>query len=373
MNLEKYNASEFKGKIAEMGRLGENLRKGSIDDCPQDIDFDQLINAKFGITRETLFDSLGIDLAEDTISNIMTLPDPDVRWLVPEFIREAIVLGYRGAPIWSNITAIDETIKGLTTILPSLNMSDAGPKRVNEGETIPLGDISYGSRHYSMFKMGRGISIPDEVVNYVKLNVIGLFLNDYGIKFGHAMDTLAINTLLNGEQADGSMAAPIIGIGNTSAKVYADFLRIWVRATRLGRNFNTIIGGEAAAVLTLNLDEFKKPVLGAPQYLLNLKTPVPRDASYYMHGLVPAGKEILLDTTKALIKLTAMPLMIESERIVNSQKIAFYATTTTGFAKLFKDGSVVMDAGHTYDATAGNAYGFPTYFNVDDLQNVPID
>ncbi len=47
--------------------------------------------------------------------------------------------------------------------MPMVNMSDAAPAKVNEAETIPLGDVSFGQKSVSLFKIGKGFKLTDEV------------------------------------------------------------------------------------------------------------------------------------------------------------------------------------------------------------------
>ena len=72
-----------------------------------------------------------------------------------------------------------------------------------------------------------------------------------------------------------------------------------------------------------------------------------------------------MDSSSTLIKFNAQPLLVESEKIVSNQTTAFYASLTTGFAKLFRDSSVLVDS--SLDITAAN---FPAYMDVDPLENV---
>jgi len=137
----------------------------------------------------------------------------------------------------------------------------------------------------------------------------------------------------------------------------------------MGRFPTTTLGGEAAAILTLNLAEFKTPVTGTPVHVLKVQTPIPRDMNYFIHGDIPANQELIVDPKKAVLKFNANPLLIENERIVSNQTMAFYATLTTGFAKLFRDASLIMDKSLAF--ASGN--GFPSYMDIDPLQNVTID
>ena len=368
MDFKAYEKSQFKGKIKETVKLAEAIR--SDKDNPEDVSFAEIVKDKHNVTIDSFYQDLGIDPAIDTIHNIYTLMGEDERWLIPEIFRNALQLGYRSAPIYPNIIAAEEQVRGLTQILPHVNMSEASPKLLGEGETIPLGDLSFGKKSFSAFKVGRGIKISYEVMQYSSLNVVSIFLKDFGIKMGHALDVLAIDTLINGEQADGSESAPVIGVAAVApaaGSTYADLLRIWIRLSRMGRIPTTMIGGEAMALRTLMFDEFRTYVQGSPMEKLDVKTPIPARTNYFIHGNVPADQEIILDPSSSLIKMNVQPLMVESEKIVSNQTEAFYASMTLGFAKLFRESAVIMDQSLAF---AGN--GFPAYMNVDALQNVEI-
>jgi hypothetical protein len=75
----------------------------------------------------------------------------------------------------------------------------------------------------------------------------------------------------------------------------------------------------------------------------------------------------VIDSQSALIKLNAKPLMVESERIVSNQTEATYASLTTGFANIFRDGRVIMDQSLDF---ASN--GFPAFMDVDAFETVEI-
>lgn len=363
MNIATFEASQYKGKIQGMVKLAESIRADK--EQPVDITLSEVVEEQFGCTLDALYADLGIDPTIDTINNLMTTADADVRWLIPELIRDSIRLGLRDTPIWKSITASEQDLNQKSVTMPYINMSDATPHKVNEAETIPLGSISYGEKSVSTFKIGRGIKITYEIKQFVSLDVISIFFQDFGIRLGQALDTLAIDVLINGDQKDGSASAPVIGVSTVNTKVYKDFLRIWVRASRMGRRFTTIIGGEDAAVETLDMPEFKDRQSGTTEATINLKTPVPNSADYYIHGNVPANQEILVDPRFALIKFNVIPLLVESDKIVSNQTEEFYASLTTGFGKIFNDAAVVLDKSVTFAST-----GFPAAMNIDAFQNI---
>jgi len=366
MDLNKFEKSQFKGGIMNAVKAAEAIR--SHKDNPKDVSFEDVLKEKHQISYEAYLADLGIDPYTDTIQNLITTPEMDVRWIIPEVFRTALLLGYRAAPIYPNIIAGEEQMRGLKQIMPHINMSDAAPRYVGEGETIPLGTVSYGSKEFRIFKIGRGIKLTDEVVQYASLNLVSIFMRDFGVKLGHATDVLALDCLINGEQADGSEAADVVGTLNGTSLTYKDLLTIWVRMGRMGRIPNTLIGGEAIAIDTLDLSEFKTPVYGMPRESLVFKSPVPQSTNFYVHGNVPADQAIILDPSSAIIKFNGWPLKVESERIVSNQTEAFYVTLQTGFAKLFTDAALIIDRSTTIVSAP-----LPTEFAVDTYQNVTID
>lgn len=374
--MEKQKDKDFmKGKVDISALKAEDLRKdlpnivqtmdrfraGGQKRMSMDISLAEFVDKKYGVSLEAYFDKIEFNPQMDTMSNMFEYPDDNYRWIIPEIIRSAITLGVRKAPFYPNIIASEQSTPGLKQIMPFINMSDAVPAKVNEAETIPLGTISFGQKMVTLFKMGKGIKITDEVRDYVSLDVLGIYFRDFGIQLGYALDNLAMDVLINGNMADGSESAPVIGVTTPGTLTYRDLLRIWVRGARLGRNFQTIIGGEEAAIDMLNLPEFKLRQPTGPTYAtLNVKTPVPNSADFFVHPGVPDDQLALVDPSAALIKLNAKQLMLESERLVSNQTEAVYASLTTGFAKMFMDSVILLD--DTLDFATD---GFPDYLNID--------
>ena len=369
VNIENMKAADFRKELPQIVSQLDAFRQGNKDEVPTDISLEDFVQSCYGLSLNDYYDKLEVNVKRDTMHNIFTMPDQSIRWLVPEIIRSAIYLGMKEAPFYPNIIASDQAINGLTAIMPFVNPSDAAPARVNEAETIPLGDVSFGQKSVNLFKVGRGFKITDEVRNYVSLDVMAIFLRDFGVQLGYALDGLALDVLINGNQSDGSESAPVIGVGDTAAGIqYKDLLRIWVRASRLGRNFKTMVGDEEQAIDILDLPEFKNRQSGTTMATLNLKTPVPNSADFYIHPGVPDNELLLVDPRAALIKLTARQLMLESERIVSNQTEATYATITTGFSKMYQDAAILLD-----DTKKFSEDGFPAYMEVDPYITVSIE
>lgn len=357
MNVEQHEKSKFKGEITTMVGKMTSMRKNT--EKSVDVSLAEMVKHSHGVSLESYFEDLGIDPNLDTIENMVNLPDQSVRWLLPEIYREALRLGLRKSPIYPNIIAAEIAVKQLNVTMPHFDMSEATPSKVGVAETIPFGNIQFGSKSVKIGKMGKGIQIPDEVKNYVSINVVALFMQDFGIKMGMGMDSMALDVLINGENPDGSESSPLIGVATANTLTYKDILKVWLRLARIGRTPDTMIGGEDAALLTLDLAEFKNSNNNAaPLKTLDLKTPLPQRSNYFIHGSVPANEQLIIDTSAALLKLNAQPLMVESEREASNQTQAYYATITSGFCTLYRDARVILDHGVAF---ASN--GFPTYMD----------
>jgi hypothetical protein len=369
VDISKLKSEDFIKDLKGMVQFMDSARAGNKDTVCTDISLEEMVQEKYGLSQADFFEKIGINPRMTTMQNIFTMPNEGVRWIVPEIIRAAIVAGIRQAPFYPELISHDEHVSGLKITMPHINMSDAAPAKVNEAETIPLGDISYGEKTVSIFKVGKGFKITDEVRDYVSLDVLGVYLRDFGIQLGYALDALAMDVLLNGNMLNGAESAPVVGVYDTTKGIqYKDLLRLWVRASRLGRNYQNIVGGENLAIDMLNLPEFKDRKSGTTDATLNIKSPVPSKANFYIHPGTPDQQLLMVDRSAALIKLTAKELMLESERIVSNQTQATYATLTTGFCKMYQDAAVLVAANKAFTTN-----GFPAFMNIDPFLHVGLE
>ena len=367
VDISKLKMEDFRKELKPIVTSLEAVRSGNKGKAIE-VSLEEFVQGKYGISQDAFYEKLGINPKVDTMQNIYSMPDQSIRWIVPEIIRTAITLGMRQAPFYPNVITSDQPISGLQAIMPHINMSDASPAKVNEAETIPLGTVSFGQKHVNLFKIGKGFKLTDEVRDYVSLDVLGIYLRDFGVKLGYAMDTLAMDVLLNGNMTDGSESAPVVGVySTTNGIVYKDLLHIWVRAARMGRNFTTMIGSEDQAIAMLDLPEFKQRSSGTTQATFNLHSPVPNSADFYIHPGVPEKQLMLIDTSSALMKLTAKQLSMESERIVSNQTEAVYATLTTGFCKMYHDATIMLASDKDFSQN-----GFPSFMNIDPFLHVNL-
>lgn len=362
-NLKQLEESKYVKELMGAVKECEAIRRDTED--PQDISLADFFKAKNQITMEQLYEDLGLAPTVDTIQNIVNLPDPALRWIIPEIFREALRLGLRKNPIYPSIISGEQSVKQVSITMPAINMADAKPMKVGVAETIKVGEISFDQKTVKIHKIGRGIKVPYEVIQYVSLNLVGLFMQDFGVKLGMGIDTLLIDTILNGDQAGGADSAPVLGITTANTLVYRDLLKIWVRGARLGKNYSTMITGENAAMDILDLF-INTRLFGSQRATFTMKTPIPQNSDIYVHGNVPANQAIILDTSNAIIKLNAQPLLVESDKIISNQTQETFATITTGFATIFKDSRLILDTSLAF----GSGHGFPSYMDPTLQENV---
>lgn len=343
----------------------EAIRKDTHD--PQDISLAEMVELKYDTGMDSFYDDMGINPNVDTIQNLVNMPDPALRWLIPEIFRDAVRLGLRKNPIYPNVIAAEQSVAQTQITMPAINMSEAKPKKVGIAETITTGDVSFASKNVKIYKYGRGIKVPYEVIQYVSINLVSLWLQDFGVQLRMGIDTMMINTLLNGDQTDGSDSIAVIGIATAGTLIYKDLLKAWVRAGRLGKNFTTIIAGEAMAIELLDMMNASR-LLGAPQVNLSIKSPIPQSADVFVHGAVPANVAIFVDPSSAIIKLNAQPLLVETDKIISNQTQETFCTLTTGFTTVYRDSRMELDMSKTY---AG--FPFPTWMDPALKENYTFD
>lgn len=348
--------SQYIGSLQEVVRECQAMRMDA--ENPQDITLAHYVNARWGVSMEEFYQDLGINPSADTIGLLVSMPDTSVRWLIPEIYRDAIRLGYRRGPIYQALIAASQNVKGLEVTQPYYNMSDAAAFYTGVAESIRLGDVSFGQKTVGLRKLARGISVPYEVLNFSALNAVSLFLGDFGIKLGHQKDMLALHTLINGEQANGSESAATIGVATPGTLVYKDLLKPFVRGSRLGRNFATQVSGEDFAIDMLDLDEYSKREAGTTAKNLNIKTPIPQSADLYIHSGVPTNKLLLVDPTLAMIEYNAQALLVEAEKIVSNQTEATYVSLITGFGIAYRDARLLLDKSISFGSN-----GFPAWMD----------
>lgn len=351
--------------LKEAVRKCESLRRHT--KRPVDISLSEFVKRTHGISMNSAYKDLKLNPTQDTIQNIINMPDNNYRWLIPEIYRDALRLGLRKAPIYPSIITAEQTVSQTSVKMPAINMSEATPKKVGVAETITTGSVSFDQKDVKIYKYGRGFKIPYEVVQYVSLNLVSIYLQDFGVKLAMGLDNLMIQTLLNGDQAGGADSIATVGIASANDLTFRDLLKIWVRMGRLGKNPSNMIAGEAMAIEVLELLTNSR-TQGSPRVNVSVKSPIPTNTNVWVHGAVPDNTAIIVDPSSALVKLNAQPLLVESDKVISNQVQEVYATLTTGFATIYRDSRLNLDMSKEFDT-----FGFPAWMDPTSQEQVTFD
>lgn len=341
-----------------IGKLNE-LRKRGLD-----VTLSQFLKDEFsGMELAKYYHELGLEPHIDTVSLILD-KDESYRWIVPEIIRDAIYKGFINNPLHRDFCAREESVQQVTVTMPFYDMTglDNAPKELGVAESMELGTVKYGQKQARIYKTGIGLEVADECLHYSSVSMLSLFLSDVGVKLQSRLSALAIQCLINGEQADNSESAASIGVTTQNTMAYKDFIRMFVRGSLVGRQWIRTLGNEDAINDMLNLTEFRRSDRGAsPEMQINVKTPVPNALDAYCHSAMPAKKLMMVDPTRSMIQLTSIPVTVESERIVQRQVNGTYVSLTSGFATMFRDGRVIMDYGTAFDPSQWPSFLAPKF------------
>lgn len=279
------------------------------------------------------------------------------RFVSPEVFLDPVNRGIVQATFYPDLVVSEQSVAQPQVIIPKLELSDALLKDSNEAATIEEGAVSYGTKTVTLKKKARAIKITYEAIEFSSLNLVSIFMQDFGRLLGHTINGMAVETIVNGDQDDNSEAAAVIGVENTSNGItWLDLTRAAIRFGLIGRVGTQIIANETTALNYLNLSEVKNKQQGTPLVGTALRSPLTMPEEMFVSPKVGANKVVLQDPSSSLVQLTAMPLMVETEKIIMKQIYGSAMSIMTGFAKLQRNASVVIDGSIAF---SGN--GFPSF------------
>lgn len=281
------------------------------------------------------------------------------RFIIPELIISAIRLDYDAASMASNWIASTTNVTQRDVKMPHIKRGNTVPRKIGEAESIPFGSVAFGQKSASVQKVGIGFKITDELVEASSLDLMFQFLGEVGNDMSIARDVEAFDVLVNGEQADSSESAPVVGVETTTAFAFKDIKRGVSRMKRLKRMVDRIITSEDDGINISLLDELKgfnggttltslRSILGVPDTLEN-DVFVP-----------PTDQMMLLASGSCMTELKYGSMKVEERRNAQSQENEMFVSDNVGYAIIRRDGRLLMDKSIAY---SGN--GFPSYMDID--------
>lgn len=284
------------------------------------------------------------------------------RWISPEVFLDVTQRGAIQAAFYQDLVIREISVGNTKVTMPRIELSDAELMDSEEAATIEEGTVVYGDKDVKITKLAKGIKVTDEAVMFNSIDFLALWFEQLGRKFSAKLNGKAVTVLVNGDQADLSENAAVIGVEDTTdGLTYRDILKAWVRLSLIGRIGNTLVAGPDMSVDYLDLPAVReRQNVGNPLLPTRLRVPIPSSTDLFPASQVADDQIIVVDPTVAMVQLTAQALKGESERFASKGLSGTYFTVYTGFANVQRDGRVVID--QSLDIAT---HDFPSWFEAD--------
>lgn len=315
------------------------------------------------LIRDGVLRGMGISLREQLqrikqkLAAVTT--DSSQRWLTPEIFLDPVKVGQAEAAFFNDLIIQDVPVNTLSAPMPQLNLSEAKPKKIREGSKIELGTVSYGQKNVPIFEYGLGIEITYNALKYNRVNLVPLYFEDLGSRMAALKNDELTLVALNGDQADGSEDAAVIGVEDTADGIqWVDVVRVFNRMKRMGRMVTAVLAGEAEANQWELLPEVKDRQQGTP-LLANRRSSVPQNLDVFVGGTMAADQYMFIAPAMAFLQLTAQSVLFEADKIISKRMEEAYVSEAVGYANFQRDARLVVDQSVTFASTP-----FPSWFNV---------
>ncbi|MDO4314844.1 MAG: phage major capsid protein [Oscillospiraceae bacterium] len=265
--------------------------------------------------------------------------------LFPEFIARVVRQGLEEGSILQDITATVTNFEGMDyrsiTSVPDESMKRL--VRVEEGAEIPRTTVQTQENLVRLHKRGRMLVASYEAIRFQRLDLFSVTLRQIGAYIGRMHLEDAIQVLRDGDgNANGAVkltvgTKPISGTRGTLS--YDALLDFWSQFDPY--TMNTMLVNSDVMLSMLKLPEFQNPLTGLNfQGTGTLTTPL--GAKLLRTSAVPAGTIIGLDRNYALEQICGSEIMVEYDKLIDRQMERAAITSISGFAKLFRDASMVL-------------------------------
>jgi len=282
------------------------------------------------------------------------------RFMSPDIFLDPINTGIVQSTFYPDLIVREEPVNGLTVTMPQIELSDALLKDSGEAATIEEGTVTYGSKDVKITKKARGLKVTYESIMFNTLSLASIWFQDAGRQLGHSLNSMAVDQIVDGVYVGGTEAAAVVGVEDTNDGItWRDLARVAIQGALIGRVYTQAIGNAATVLDFIDLEEMKKQWCGNALLGTRLKSPLTMPQELYVSTRVAADQLVLNDPSLSLVQLTAMPLMTETEKIVSKQIEAAYTSIYTGFAKVMRTGSVILDGSVAW--VADTSTDFPSW------------
>ncbi|HMV46582.1 MAG TPA: hypothetical protein PKD31_02335, partial [Blastocatellia bacterium] len=261
------------------------------------------------------------------------------------------------AQYWDQLISADLTVPQPKVVMPLMSLSDAGLEERTEASTTKEGTVTYGSKDVNVKERSKAIYFTDESVMFNRLDLVSVFFEDLGRILGSSLNGEAVRVLRDGDQANGSEAALVIGVSSANTFDYTDVTRVNIRMGMIGRPVSQIVAGEDMANLWENLPEVKNNQNAGPKLMPTMTFGVSRPPMWDLFPAfnIPANKILFNNPDAAMVALTVKPLTLEQERIIARKLNGTHASIWKGFAIQQATGRVIVDKSIAFSGNGWSA------------------
>lgn len=283
--------------------------------------------------------------------------DPSARYLTPEFFAPTIMRGVVQGQYWDQLISADLSVPQPKVTMPLMSLSDAGLEERTEGATTKQGTVTYGSKDVTIKERAKAIYFSDESVMFNRIDLVSVFFEDLGRILASGLNGEAVRVLRDGDQANGSEAALVIGVSTATAFDYTDIIRVMIRMGMIGRPVSQVVAGEDMSNSWENLSEVKNNQNNGSKLLATNTFGVSRPQTWQLFPAfnIPANKILFSDPNSAMVALTAKPLTLEQERIISRKLNGTHASIWKGFAIQQTTGRVIVDKSIAFSGNGWSA------------------
>lgn len=274
----------------------------------------------------------------DTVSKFFATADSAA--LFPEYVSRAVAQGSAEANLLGEIVAATTDINALDYRTITTKLSTQSFPDVNEGAQIPEVSIALSETLLSLKKRGRLLKASYEAIKHQRVDVITVALRQIGSALARtqlydAVDCLAFGV---GDPVTGVPEAEEIAAAGASF-TYDDLLKLW----NAFKNFemNVLLVSPATFRELMSLSELREST-GGDNFISGAGMITPFGAKLFRSDAVMDEQILALDRRFALEMVTAGGVIVEHDKLIDTQLERAAITCTYGFSKLFPDAVKVL-------------------------------
>ena len=260
--------------------------------------------------------------------------------LFPEYIARSVRQGMEEANLLPHITAAVTRFDCMDyrTIASVPDDDQRALRWVEEGAAIPQTQVKTQENLVKLHKRGRMLVASYEAIRYQKLDLFSVTLRQIGAHIARAQLEDAVDVLKNGD-GNGN-AASVFTTAAQGKLTYDDLVDFWAKFDPYEMNA-LLVSGDVMVKL-LKLSELQNPLTGL-NFQGTGKLTTPLGANLLRTSVLPAGTAIGLDKRFALEMVQGSDVTVEYDKLIDRQLERAAVTTISGFAKVFKDASRVLE------------------------------